>query len=172
MGVVTALDITHDPAHGVDARALVESLRVARDPRVKFCISNNQVFGDEGYVKRNGGKPWVWQRYTGKNKHTLHSHTSVNSDKALYDSKSPWSLAFTKPTAAPGETAEPMPKLSRGSKGVSVQLVQGKLGLEADGFFGPLTEKAVKAFQTKAKLVSDGVVGPYTWEALLKGGKR
>ncbi|MEU9272922.1 peptidoglycan-binding protein [Streptomyces sp. NPDC048251] len=35
-----------------------------------------------------------------------------------------------------------------------------------DGMFGPLTQRAVKAFQTGAGLAVDGTVGPDTWKAL------
>ncbi|HTG21206.1 MAG TPA: peptidoglycan-binding protein [Reyranella sp.] len=36
----------------------------------------------------------------------------------------------------------------------------------ADGFFGPNTEAAVKAFQTFLAPPPDGIVGPKTWAAL------
>lgn len=38
--------------------------------------------------------------------------------------------------------------------------------LAKDGAFGPLTENAVKDFQTKKKIGIDGIVGPQTWNAL------
>jgi hypothetical protein len=40
--------------------------------------------------------------------------------------------------------------------------------IEADGFFGPGTEAAVKAFQLSHHLDDDGIVGPRTW-AMLAG---
>lgn len=57
--------------------------------------------------------------------------------------------------------------LRRGDKGELVKKLQenlNKLGakLELDGSFGPATESAVKAFQTKYKLEVDGIAGPKT----------
>ncbi len=64
-----------------------------------------------------------------------------------------------------------MPVLRRGSRGLTVADLQGKLvkagfDLTIDGDFGPGTEAVVKAFQAKKKLVRDGIVGPATWAAL------
>jgi peptidoglycan hydrolase-like protein with peptidoglycan-binding domain len=47
-----------------------------------------------------------------------------------------------------------------------VKLLQSKLGIEADGQFGPLTLKAVRALQEKHGLKVDGIVGSKTWSAL------
>lgn len=39
----------------------------------------------------------------------------------------------------------------------------------ADGYFGPKTDAAVRAFQQHKGLDVDGIVGEHTWEKLLKG---
>jgi peptidoglycan hydrolase-like protein with peptidoglycan-binding domain len=68
---------------------------------------------------------------------------------------------------------EPAPVLSRGASGADVLALQtalGKLppggayyGGGLDGDFGPLTETAVRAYQTDRSLVVDGIVGEQTW---------
>jgi hypothetical protein len=88
-GVVSAMDITHDPAHGCDANALAEAIRDARDPRVKYIIWNRRIANSSPI----GGQPaWAWRNYTGSNGHTHHIHISVKSDRAHYDSTTPWSI--------------------------------------------------------------------------------
>ena len=52
--------------------------------------------------------------------------------------------------------------LKIGSQGALVKLLQEKLGVTADGAFGPGTEKALKEWQTKNGLVADGVAGQIT----------
>jgi putative chitinase len=54
-----------------------------------------------------------------------------------------------------------------GSRGETVKAVQAKLGLTADGAFGPGTERAVKAWQAANGLTADGIVGPKTLAKLL-----
>jgi putative chitinase len=53
--------------------------------------------------------------------------------------------------------------LKVGSKGEEVKKLQAKLGLTADGSFGPGTEAAVKKWQAANGLTADGIVGPGTW---------
>jgi peptidoglycan hydrolase-like protein with peptidoglycan-binding domain len=57
-------------------------------------------------------------------------------------------------------------------RGSSVALLQRRLGVAADGVFGPGTARAVKRFQRAHGLTADGVVGPSTWAALGVRGKR
>jgi putative chitinase len=56
--------------------------------------------------------------------------------------------------------------LKNGSKGEDVKKLQAKLGLAADGSFGPGTEAKVKAWQAANGLTADGVVGDGTWSKL------
>jgi murein DD-endopeptidase MepM/ murein hydrolase activator NlpD len=58
--------------------------------------------------------------------------------------------------------------LEVGSRGKNVRDLQKKLKLKVDGEFGPLTEKAVKAFQKKSGIFETGVVDIKTWDLLAK----
>ena len=65
--------------------------------------------------------------------------------------------------------------LRRCDSGAAVRIVQQQLratidpGLQADGFFGPLTDRAVRRFQQANGLEVDGLVGRNTWRALTEG---
>lgn len=50
--------------------------------------------------------------------------------------------------------------------GSRVKSLQRRLGIDADGVFGPGTADAVKRFQRSHGLTADGVVGAATWRAL------
>jgi len=56
--------------------------------------------------------------------------------------------------------------LKNGSKGEDVKKLQTKLGLTADGAFGPGTENKVKEWQSANGLTSDGIVGDGTWSKM------
>lgn len=56
--------------------------------------------------------------------------------------------------------------LKKGMSGLHVQGLQHLLHIYPDGKFGPLTEEAVKEFQTAHGLTADGIVGAKTWAAL------
>lgn len=80
MGVVTAIDVTHDPAHGVDCNVLAEQLKL--DPRVKYTIWNRRIHDE--------AKSPNWRSYYGQNPHTKHMHISVHAIPRLYDNERDW----------------------------------------------------------------------------------
>jgi peptidoglycan hydrolase-like protein with peptidoglycan-binding domain len=84
-----------------------------------------------------------------------------NTWKALEGYSGSTMLVSTRTTPAVSR-----PTLRKGSNGSDVKYLQTKLGITADGAFGPKTESAVKTFQQKQGLVADGIVGPLTWNAL------
>lgn len=56
--------------------------------------------------------------------------------------------------------------------GPSVVWLQQRLGVPADGTFGPQTDAAVRNFQAGRGLTADGIVGAKTWAALGVGQGR
>lgn len=91
MGIVTAFDITHDPAQGCDAGAIAALLHASRDPRIKYIIWNRRIANSSPI----GAAPaWAWRAYTGANPHDKHCHLSVKASKPLYDDGAAWPLAL------------------------------------------------------------------------------
>ncbi|MBF2066027.1 MAG: peptidoglycan-binding protein [Calothrix sp. C42_A2020_038] len=63
--------------------------------------------------------------------------------------------------------------LQFGDSGITVRVLQKLLvasgyNIQVDGFFGALTEVAVKAFQSRQQLTVDGIVGRNTWTELTR----
>jgi hypothetical protein len=85
VGVVTAMDITHDPDDNCDAAAIVQALIQSRDTRIKYIIWNRTITSSIT-------QPWVTRPYGGKNPHTKHFHLSVRPEKSAYDSTTPWEI--------------------------------------------------------------------------------
>jgi hypothetical protein len=86
MGVVTAIDITNDPVNACDAARLAESIREARDPRVKYVIWNRRIFSATV-------QPWQWRPYGGSNPHDHHMHISVQAEPGGFDDAADWRVA-------------------------------------------------------------------------------
>jgi TIR domain len=99
-GVVTAIDITHDPAHGIDAREIAELLRLSKDLRIKYVICNGRIFSSRT-------QPLQWRPYAGANAHANHLHLSVVGDKALYDDPRPWAIEGMAKVIQPTSVIEP-----------------------------------------------------------------
>ena len=81
-GWVRAVDLTHDPANGCDAHAWARRVAARRDPRVKYLISNGQIW--------NPSLSPEWRTYTGMNAHTRHVHLSIKSTDAALNDTAPW----------------------------------------------------------------------------------
>lgn len=81
IGVVTAIDVTHDPTRGPDGIVLATAL--ITDPRVKYLIWNHRIW------KARTGQ---WEPYRGANAHTHHVHVSVKAEQASFDNRKEWVL--------------------------------------------------------------------------------
>ncbi len=81
-------------------------------------------------------------------------------DIGLADRQSRYNVAMQALTGDIPPRAAPTKTLRVGSKGSDVKQMQAKLGIVADGVFGPGTAKAVKAWQGANGLTPDGVIGP------------
>jgi hypothetical protein len=57
-------------------------------------------------------------------------------------------------------------KAGAASKRGDVRALQRKVGVAADGVFGPATERALKRWQRRHGLVADGIAGPQTRSAM------
>ncbi len=84
--------------------------------------------------------------------------------------------SWASPNAAKSSELKPLSgdSMGRKDKGDNVKQLQEHLNksgakLEADGNFGPATQKAVRKFQRQNNLTVDGKVGPETMGALNKG---
>jgi hypothetical protein len=88
-GVVTAMDVTHDPAGGCDAGQLANTIHDNRDARVKYIIWNRRIANSSPI---GGAAAWTWRNYHGSNPHDHHVHISVKSDKSNYDSTADWTI--------------------------------------------------------------------------------
>lgn len=89
IGVVTAIDITHDPESGCDMHEVTRLIAADQDSRIKYIICNREICSSYAYA----GKPaWTWRSYSGSNPHTKHAHFSVRKEKTKYDNANGWKL--------------------------------------------------------------------------------
>lgn len=108
-GVVRALDITHDPKGGVDSEKLAEALRLSRDPRISYIISNRKIASSTAV---HGEAAWAWRLYSGANAHNHHCHISVVADDAKADDVREWDISGAFGAAKPGPVVVVKPTLS------------------------------------------------------------
>jgi hypothetical protein len=87
-GIVTAIDITNDPANGCNCNVLAKSLQDNKDKRIKYVIWNRQIMSSSVH-------PWTWRPYTGANPHDKHLHISVGCEKSVCDSTDLWNIKIS-----------------------------------------------------------------------------
>lgn len=173
--VVTAIDITHDPAHGFDSYKFADMLMEKKDPRIKYVISNHRIGSGSGQTS----PAWTWRPYNGANAHDHHVHISVKSDETFFDNPAKWDITVSKPSPktitdedkVASDLAQ-MPVLKFGDSGANVKRLQEALKdhgetVTIDSAFGSQTRLAVLHFQQVNGLEADGVVGGYTWKKLI-----
>lgn len=86
-GIVTAADF---PDEGdLVAWEVLDSIRLSRDVRVKYAISEGRMFSS---YPAHGYAPFVWRPYGGLDGHFTHGHLSVVGD-ARADDPRPWATA-------------------------------------------------------------------------------
>lgn len=170
-GSVNAFDITYP---GVDPKIIISA--VSKHPSANYVIFNRKI-----YSRSNN---WKAEPYSGASPHTEHLHVSImQSEKAEKDT-TPWLAGATvKPKPKPVKRSTfPLPagqafgrKISakihngyRNSEDKSdVKRIQRKLGVSpVSGWFGPITEKAVKRWQLRRLIKPTGLVGKKEWDRM------
>ena len=89
-GVVCALDLTHDPANGLDTYSLFDWLRTHPHPCLEYVISNRRI--------ASRGRGWTSRPYTGASPHDHHIHIAVGrglerNAQPPYDDAATWGLS-------------------------------------------------------------------------------
>lgn len=118
-GVVCALDLTHDPANGLDVHALADQLHKNRHTDLKYIISNSRICGE--------WTGWAWQPYFGSNPHNKHAHFSVGrgydgQSQAPYDNATDWAVSGSTPAPTPNKSTDT----------VAREVIAGNWGTGAD----------------------------------------
>lgn len=141
-----------------------------------WCIEGNTSADGKKGSQSNGGECAKKLRAYGPNKKGLpvfiagygvvdYPDAPAQEVKTLEEKK----VALAEVAKSQGVDVPPVKlfkPIKKGAKGQSVKNVQTLLKIDADGEFGPGTEKAVKAFQTKEKIKATGIVDEETFRRL------
>lgn len=145
-GVVDAIDVDKD---GIHVPTVIASMIV--HPSTNYVIFNRRFFG-----RRDSYRP---RAYTGPNSHAGHIHRSILQSATAENRVTKYRFIL-----------EPMDWLTLRERAEKVPAnweLQAYLNgwgytLSVDGLYGPVTTKAVRAFQASQRITVDGVVGAQT----------
>lgn len=156
-GVVRALDITNDPAHGVSAAWLAEVLRASQDARILYIISNGRIASS---YAAGGQAPWTWRPYHGLNAHKSHVHISVVEGKPA-DSTKAWTIDAGKTPDADGRPTPTAPK-----PGAVKPAPAPRFPLPRGWYFGPQSGPTYSVSGTRQRLANGkpGHRGLLAWQ--------
>lgn len=95
-------------------------------------------------------------------------HFQMTGGLSLADCRRKWPNGYKGGSKVGKYTRDTVLPIAIWAKGPVVEKIQKAVGVKVDGYFGPDTEKAVKAFQKKHGLAVDGIVGSQTWPYIEK----
>jgi len=133
-------------------RSVFETLRVYAGVPFKLLVDPR---GTDAVFRALANDAWTGMQQLGE-------QGSVAALQALGSSSSP--------SPSPSSSAS-RPTLRVGATGALVTELQQRVGVAADGKFGPDTRAAVAELQKANGIAVDGVVGPETWAAIGRGAR-
>lgn len=170
-GSVNAFDITYP---GVDPKIIISA--VSKHPSANYVIFNRKIY--------SRSSNWKAEPYSGVSPHTEHLHVSIMQSVKAENDTTPWLAGATvKPKPKPVKRSTfPLPagqafgrkisaKIHNGNRNSEdksdVKKIQRKLGVTpVSGWFGPITEKAVKRWQLRRLIKPTGLVGKKEWDRM------
>lgn len=152
------------------------SLAALIDRGMLLVSSDYTAYSDDGpgWQPYGGMTPTVWQYTSSATFNGVHP-VDMNAFKGTLAEFRSLAMTGTKGAPAPAPQWPAGVVLRPGSQGDAVRVLQAALsssglrgvrGIAVDGDFGPVTETAVRNFQSLEGLAVDGVAGPATRAAL------
>lgn len=125
---------------------MVEAMADSADAHLDAFVSLVKAWGLDSAVRAHDWYTFA-RRYNGSGQPEVYAKRIEAEYRRLSGSASPVVLRI-------------------GDRGADVKRLQKAIGVEADGAFGPETERAVRTFQAAHDLPVDGIVGRRTWATL------
>lgn len=97
--------------------------------------------------------------------HRMELYTAAQQILPVNMSAAPALIPVIVPSTGP-TTQQTRRVLRQGARGQDVAEMQRVLGINADGVFGPATDRALREWQRANNLTADGIAGPRTFRAM------